>query len=492
MAIKTPRLRQNRLGVFCFRFLYIDATGKRREAVRSLGTKDPDAARVIALRLNFEHEQRRQMTRRLPNPADFIDPLKMTLADGTTFDGETAEVMEAVKAYKAQYGVFPPIQAAMAWREGVSLPPPEKVAQIASKPVAEVMASYLKDKQGENTPEVLKMKTRIFEHFKAFFEDDGLTLAQVSKERAQNWKERLKATGQTLNTVNDKISVMVSLFKFAIEQNWTTANPFDGLRIKWKIADGKAEPWEDFSADDLKKIFVPADYKKRFGKRPDNYFLPLLALYTGARREELGSLRTADLMTVDGLPVVFIQGGKTKDARRKVPIHSALIALGFLDYVEAVRTTGETYLFPNKRKAGGKGATAGAMFGKHLKAIGLQDGRKVFHSFRHTVSTKLVKYPDHSRVIVGHAQGDVHGKTYVHLQTEEGLRELAEVMERLLSYPIDLAALKMPDPTFAQFLKDWKAGAAHRARLAQSRAKNAAAKAARDVIQSPQNQGVTI
>jgi hypothetical protein len=119
------------------------------------------------------------------------------------------------------------------------------------------------------------------------------------------------------------------------------------------------------------------------------------------------------------------------------------------------------------------------VFSKHLKKLGLQDGRKVFHSFRHTVSTKLVKYPDHSRVIVGHAQGDVHGKIYIHLQTAEGLRECADVMEKWLTYPVDLDALKMPDPAFAQFLKDWKAGAAHRARLAQGRANNAKAKAER-------------
>ncbi|MDR0777004.1 MAG: hypothetical protein LBE81_10275 [Azonexus sp.] len=41
MTIKTPRLRQNRHGVFVFRLIYANADGQHRETVRSLNTKDP-------------------------------------------------------------------------------------------------------------------------------------------------------------------------------------------------------------------------------------------------------------------------------------------------------------------------------------------------------------------------------------------------------------------------------------------------------------------
>ncbi|MDI9335317.1 MAG: hypothetical protein QM533_13170 [Cytophagales bacterium] len=49
--IRVPRLKQNRHGVFSLRVIWQDPAGKRRETQRSLGTRSPTVACLLALQL---------------------------------------------------------------------------------------------------------------------------------------------------------------------------------------------------------------------------------------------------------------------------------------------------------------------------------------------------------------------------------------------------------------------------------------------------------
>jgi integrase len=309
-----------------------------------------------------------------------------------------------------------------------------------------------------------------------------MTLASLTKERAQLWKASLKAKGNSGNTVNHRLSTLIDLYKWAIDHGHATENPFQGLKVKAKTAKDRGENYKPFTEDELKAIFSPAPYAAKFGHRPDYHWLPLLALFSGARLEEVGGMKAADVMVTDGVHVLSVIRRKTKDSRRKIPVHPTLIRLGFLDYAAAVQASGEVDLFPNNRKAGDKGSSLGDAFGEYLDALGITDPEKVFHSFRSTVISQFgarKAHPAHSRQIVGHAKGDIHDTVYTHLQYGDGLRELADTVA-VLSYPfLDFDALKASDPAFTGYLTKWKAGANHRERLAQSRANNATAKAAR-------------
>ena len=165
-----------------------------------------------------------------------------------------------------------------------------------------------------------------------------------------------------------------------------------------------------------------------------------------------------DIKTVDGVPCLFIQKGKTADARRLIPLHPTLLALGFMDYAQQVQAMNEPFLFPYLvETANGKGKNAGLHFSNWLEAIGITDSRKVFHSFRHTVITRLHAIhsnPAQVMQITGHAQETqgVHYQTYTH---DVGLQALAETLGKL-AYPLDFDSLKLPDPTFKAFLNRWK------------------------------------
>jgi integrase len=62
--------------------------------------------------------------------------------------------------------------------------------------------------------------------------------------------------------------------------------------------------------------------------------------YTGDRINELAQLRKEDVQAENGVPFLGITGGtekgheiKTSASRRKVPVHRALVAEGFLKFV---------------------------------------------------------------------------------------------------------------------------------------------------------------
>lgn len=78
-------------------------------------------------------------------------------------------------------------------------------------------------------------------------------------------------------------------------------------------------------------------------RTPAQWWVPALALYTGARAQELGQFRTEDVEEVAGIWVLHIaarflgQRIKNRQSKRFVPIHPALLETGFLDYVAQVR-----------------------------------------------------------------------------------------------------------------------------------------------------------
>ena len=132
------------------------------------------------------------------------------------------------------------------------------------------------------------------------------------------------------------------------------------------------------------------------GRGEAAFWLPLLALYTGARLSELAALTAADVVIEQPSDIAIImitedvdQGRtlKTLASRRVVPIHTELVRLGFLNFVED-RLPGPrqaTRLFPllTPGSRGGLGEGWSKWFGRYIRNIGITNTASVFHSFRH-------------------------------------------------------------------------------------------------------------
>lgn len=207
-------------------------------------------------------------------------------------------------------------------------------------------------------------------------------------------EERLSTT-----TVGNYCSKVRSFVNWMAEEKFITgAEIANCLRVKQDKRDGDFR--ESFSGDDLKMIFDPSLYVTRKNRKPWKFWAPLIALYTGARIEEICQLYVEDIAMEDGVlcfwfhPDGYDRRIKTKDSTRYVPISQVLIRdFGFDAFVEMMRKKKEERLFPDltKKDATSRYGTAPSKwFSLYKRKVGIEDGRhgkKVFHSFRNTMAT---------------------------------------------------------------------------------------------------------
>ncbi|WP_461327976.1 DUF6538 domain-containing protein [Bradyrhizobium huanghuaihaiense] len=204
------------------------------------------------------------------------------------------------------------------------------------------------------------------------------------------------------------------------------SNPFDEMRL-----DEEQSEREPFDARDLQIIFdapLFTEHKLPTGAKGDaGVWLPLLALFAGARQAEYAGLRVSDVRADEetGVPLMWFtrdtKAGrrlKTKTSERVVPVHPQLITLGFLKYVEARRKDGDkAWLFPTVAPDQ-KGALSAwsKWWGRYLRDdVGITDPNKVYHSFRHGFQDALRRTsPDEELrdALTGRSSGKSVGRTY--------------------------------------------------------------------------------
>jgi integrase len=133
------------------------------------------------------------------------------------------------------------------------------------------------------------------------------------------------------------------------------SDPFSKMRLPTRKP--KREPW---APEELRTLFSSAIFTQGdrtvAGRGEAAFWLPLMALFSGARLNELAPLTAADVITDATTGIVSInikedqqQGRRLKTAgsARVVPIHPELTRIGFLQFVDWIRSTGpEARLFP--------------------------------------------------------------------------------------------------------------------------------------------------
>lgn len=164
----------------------------------------------------------------------------------------------------------------------------------------------------------------------------------------------------------------------------------------------------------------------------------LIGMYSGMRLNEICSLKTGNIKTIEGVLCFEVLEGKTRSAARIIPVHSKLTTLiaillqkpynGFLFYHASItdradgkRSSWHSQQFTRKkRKALGEAGTE----------------RKVFHSLRHSYAQQLDrnKVPeDRIALLMGHERGNTESfKTYS--KHSASPVELSSYIE-IISYP---------------------------------------------------------
>ncbi len=255
----------------------------------------------------------------------------------------------------------------------------------------------------------------------------------------------------SISKINSYLGLISSFFKWADTQGYVEGNVFTGMGIKDTTpAYEKRFPFDD---KDLQNLFSTPLFQKGERKYPYYYWLPLIALYSGARIEEICQLGVDDIHEVGGVWVFDItsapddsEGGekqvKTASSRRKVPLHSRLVELGLLEYIKELKQDGKKRLFPelNKTKSGNKySRNASRWFGRYRKKHGVVHTKKTFHSFRHTAANHLKQngvQKEHIAAILGHKDQSITTGLYGEPYTPTALKPIIE----MLQFPVDVPA----------------------------------------------------
>ncbi len=468
--IKVPRLKTNRHGVFCVRVYWRDEDGQLRERQHSLGTKSAPYARVLALQFNEAFERQRQQMNKptFPNLDEIVKQYKLDLGRGIMEANDPEDhalMMKAIEAYKSLHGTNPPLQEAMnIGRTPTVRPMPKSIA------LTEALKGYLQEKEHDNAKRTLYEKGLLFDEFKGLLGDLEVNL--YDKPTLVQWKNHEMNKGAGASRINKRLGYLNDFFKWCIGNGHSQhqLSPVEGLLISTKgKLKKKQEHWKSFEDNDLKAIYG-AGYINAFPK-PDHYWIPLVALFSGARLNEIAGLPLTQVRIIDGIHALELTDTKTSMVGRVVPVHQSLIDLGFWDYVEFVRGLGCERLFPYLVDGNnGYGKNAARQFALWLDKLGITDRLKVFHSTRSTLITGLHKAkanPAHAMQITGH-EGvqvqNIHFQVYTHGM---GLAELRDTLNTV-HYSFDVEALKVPLTTWAKFINRWKLIEDRKARAAQA------------------------
>jgi integrase len=259
------------------------------------------------------------------------------------------------------------------------------------------------------------------------------SVALLTKADVMAFKRKLidDPTRSQVN-VRDRLANLRTLLEWAAQNDVIPDNPARDVRMRVTDQQVKREDW---SVNDLNTLFSGPVHAK--GERPKGfasgeaaYWLPLLAVFMGARREELGQLRVQDVreeqyFDTDSIPYKVWclditdegdTGNRLKNAysRRLVPIHPKLIELGFVEYVTKLPDQAGQ-VFPLLKRVGIKQRLTdkwGQWFTAYRRELGISD-KQVFHGLRHTWKTHAVNVGMAERVarqFQGHAGKDIADK----------------------------------------------------------------------------------
>lgn len=341
-----------------------------------------------------------------------------------------------------------------------SAPPDE---DIQASTVRELIDTYFEIKADGLGPRTKKAYQGSFNRL-AFFMGDGFDLSQFSHKIARSFESFLRKAPPNVNikpefrdlsrdelleyieanpelpsigpeTLKNHITRISALFEFGKKRGFVETNFFEGWANELTPKKAKPKVRKRFTDEEVLRLLPTpeeqVDLKYDFSK-----FLCHLGAYTGMRLEEICSLRVGNIEEIEGILVFNLGKGfkgqdyKTENAMRIIPVHKELFASGFVDYWKdrSKKAAPSKPLFVDlsytqdqfSRKAS---RWFNERHGKHkgwkgYKNIESTDELRLnFHSFRHTVISKLLERERSATLhviqyLVGHGQEGVTINVY--------------------------------------------------------------------------------
>lgn len=401
---------------------------------QNLRTREPTEAKPLALKLASEWLQRFAAEKSTPksttDPCTLMQPAReapdfMQMA----YPVQSMRIMGWSKVqpvHMHHVSQSSPAQIADGKRPAPATPPRRRVETPAFDDTIDGLVSYWRRLHPECVPSTYREVQSVAREFRKFVRKtppSALQRTDIAAFRDDLIRKRLKRA-----TISKKVGFISTLLQSAYDAGHLPQNVARGLKIpKAKVADVGRRA---FTEDELARIFRSPVYarRKRYaaGGGEAAAWVPVLALATGARLEELCQLRVDDVYRDEAHgPLVRIcdddegQRVKTTGSRRVIPLHPDVVQAGFLVYRDDVADNADEWLFPRLEPDhdGRRGGTLGQWFARYLRSsagCGIRDRQVVFHSFRHTFKSlcRGTGIPEEVHdALTGHV-GDSVGRRY--------------------------------------------------------------------------------
>jgi len=307
-------------------------------------------------------------------------------------------------------------------------------------------------------PTTRKEYKRVFDRFAEFFGADT-RLGDVPQDRFATYADSIAAIpGWSEKTKANHIANAARLYGFFSARN--TAVPTITTRgLKPKRTRPAGEDRHGFTVDELGILFRnAARYRER---RPHKWWVTVAPAFLGCRIEELAQAHLGHDIARDPASGTWFlrideklgdrsspKSVKSLGGWRTVPIHSALVDAGLIDYLDAELTQGAVTPFgrhwspfDDKTIGGVKHSHSIVKWGARELAK-LQAARHIdpdrrlsyFHSMRHGFTTMLATAgvnEEWRAALTGHAYGGMNAQVYN--KARDDLRNTGPILERGLA-----------------------------------------------------------
>jgi integrase len=207
--------------------------------------------------------------------------------------------------------------------------------------------------------------------------------------------------GRDPKTISDDVLACSAVCKWATANRLLDVNPFSGLAPKVsRRGEARRAPYTD---DEAQRILSAARDEEGWLR-----WMPWLLAFTSTRISELADLRRGDVREDGGVMILDLhptstREGKNSTMQRMLPLHPAVIAEGFLEYVADLPVDPMAPLFPSIRPdpRGGRAQPATTQMGRWIRGVvGITDPKKgPSHSWRHRMEDELRKVRAHPEMM---------------------------------------------------------------------------------------------
>lgn len=244
----------------------------------------------------------------------------------------------------------------------------------------------------------------------------------------------------SVTTANNHMNRLREFFRWCGSMGFIERNPLpdDNLPAPKTAKIAKRDPITNAEAQ---RIFAHPLFVEHKGiktkqiQHASHFWLPLIAAYSGMRLGEISQLHVSNIRKIGEINCFVVEAStnhhylKTANAERAIPIHNELLRLGFLQFVDDIRSKGGERLFNNISLIQGNYSNKPSeWFIKNFRdALGLPN-HVTPHAFRHSVKDKLNRVetnPENIARLIGHA-----GSQYGGLIPED-VSELARIINTI-------------------------------------------------------------